>query len=164
MPTGKKPIRVLLVDDDRAWALLIEDLLRDNPQPFELKWVSDIAAALSVLGRETFDVALVDFWLGARTGLELLRSEVIKQADLPIIILTNDDRRVDDALAAGAIDYLIKDDLSPSMLPRTLRYAVERRRAAAEQRKSEIELDHIFNLSPDMLCTANFEGYFTRTN
>jgi two-component system cell cycle sensor histidine kinase/response regulator CckA len=272
-------IRVLLVDDDRSWADFTEELLSEHRPRFEVTHAADFQSAVERFAGDTFDVALVDYRLGAETGVELLRTAAVQDADVPVIMLTSDSRVDAEALAAGAVDYLVKSELTQPVLQRALRYAVERHRISAQQahlasivessadaifsrtldgqllswnggaerlygysaaeivgrdvsmllaptdraalpgilssitageciqqrelqcvhkdgrifpvlmtisptrdrrgrivgaatvahdisesRKTQRELDHIFNLSPDMLCTSNYEGYFTRTN
>ena len=75
---------------------------------------------------ESFDVCLLDYQLGERTGLDLLREMIARGCRTPIILLTgNDDRDIDvEAMEAGAADYLVKGQFDGRLLERSIRYAI----------------------------------------
>ncbi len=124
-------VRLLLVDDDEDELLILRSLLRQSRQTpgalqFSVEWASDVETALSHIARADHDVYLIDYRLGAHTGLELIERAVAAGCEAPLILLTGqDDPRVDtDAMRVGATDYLVKDGLSAALLERTLRYAI----------------------------------------
>ena len=86
---------------------------------------------------------LLDYNLGARTGLDLLREVLARGCRTPIIMLTgNDDHEVDvKAMEAGAADYLVKGQFGGPHLERSIRYAigfaVERHQTLDALRRSE---------------------------
>src|SRR5262245_31254373 len=101
------PVRVLLVDDDRDDYLLTRDLLDEIPgDGYTLDWVSDYESAVAALDKCDHDVALVDYLLGARTGLDLLAEARRSGCKIPVILLTGKAVwEVDDAaLGGGAAD------------------------------------------------------------
>ena len=68
-------------------------------------------------------------------------------------------------LQAGAQDYLVKGEMTASLLRRSLRYAVERKRAEVELRRSEIFLESIVENIPDMIFVKDAsELRFVRFN
>ena len=81
-----------------------------------------------------FDVALVDYRLGAHDGLELLSAAAKAGVSTPIILLTGQDDLETDvrAASAGASDYLIKGGTDAPSLERSIRYALERQRNLAQ--------------------------------
>ena len=87
---------------------------------------------------------LVDYRLGGRSGLELVRQELGNSAKTPIILLTGQgDHQVDvEAMNAGAADFLVKDRIDASSLERAIRYAVEHARAEDERARLEQQLLH----------------------
>jgi PAS domain S-box-containing protein len=132
------PVKVLLVDDDeddyiltQGWFTEIEGIR------FEVEWVASYEAALKAIAKNQHDVYLFDYRLGERNGLELLQEAVANGCKAPIILLTGQgDHEVDiEAMNAGAADYLEKDKLGAPLLERSIRYAIERKRA--EQKISE---------------------------
>ena len=123
--------RLLLVDDDEDESLILRALLRESARTpgalqFSLDWVSEAEAALEQIGRAQHDVYLIDYYLGATTGLQIIERAVAAGCEAPLILLSGqDDPRVDaNAMRAGATDYLVKDQLSGALLERTLRYAI----------------------------------------
>ena len=128
-----EPLRVLLVEDDEDDFILAQDLLREiRSRPIQLDWKQNAAAGLEAMVRNEHDVCLVDYRLGAQTGIELLRAALEKGCQAPIILLTGQgEREIDlEAMKAGASDYLVKGRLDAGSLERSIRYAVERKRAA----------------------------------
>jgi len=130
-PTSSERIRVLVIDDDSEDAELIIDLLQDAPGiTTEVVWASTYQEGLHVLRRGEVDVCLVDYRLGADTGIDFLEEPDVVRAGVPVILMTGKgspelDQR---ALAAGAMDYFPKDGFSSESLGRAVRFAVERRR------------------------------------
>jgi signal transduction histidine kinase len=128
------PIRILLIDDDEDDFTLTQDLLAEAPgDGYALDWVSDYDAGLESVCKGGYDVFLLDYRLGERTGLELLREARARGCPAPVIFLTGlGEAAVDrEAMAAGASDYLEKSRLDATILERSIRYALEQRRVEA---------------------------------
>src|SRR5205814_1715818 len=124
-------VRVLLVDDDEDEYFITRDLFAEIDRGYELTWVCTYDEARDKMLDASYDAYLVDYHLGAQTGLELLRDVKAAGCRAPILILTGaGDRSIDvDAMEAGAADYLDKSELSAALLERSLRFAVERHRS-----------------------------------
>ncbi len=130
------PIKVLLVDDDHDDYVILRDLfLEIEVGKFRLEWVETYDAAIEKMVRNKYDVCLVDYLLGERNGLELLNEAVKNGCKTPMILLTGKGAREVDmaAMKAGASDYLDKGEIGPSLLERSIRYAIERKRTLEEQ-------------------------------
>ena len=122
----RSTVRILLVEDDEDDHVLVREMLDDiDAVAHELHWVSTYDEGWDALQWDTFDVALVDFRIGERSGLELVRQAVDSGCPVPLIMLTGaSDYEVDVAsMLAGASDYLEKGELSPRLLERSIRYA-----------------------------------------
>lgn len=122
-------LRVLLIDDDEDQYVLTRSLLAGlRARRFELAWLADFDAALDATGKGEHDVYLVDYRLGPRSGLDLLRQAIARGCCRPLILLTGQgEGDVDlEALRAGAVDYLDKEELTAALLERSLLYAIER--------------------------------------
>src|SRR4051794_785643 len=109
-------LKILHVEDDEDDHVMIRDLLSEIGEfelEFELEWVVEYDAALETIEREEHDVCLLDYRLGERSGLELLREVSERGYRVPIILLTGQgDREVDlEAMQSGAADYLDKDEI-----------------------------------------------------
>jgi signal transduction histidine kinase len=130
-----RELRILIADDDEDDYILTRDLLqRIGRQRFRLDWTPSYEAALQAIELNQHDVYLFDYHLGHSDGLELMREALARGCKAPIILLTgNDDWETDvQAMKAGAADYLVKDHLDPRLLERSIRYALERKRAQEE--------------------------------
>ncbi len=126
--------RVLLVEDDEDDYILTRDLLSEiQGQRFALDWSKTHADGLAEMCRNQHDVVLVDYRLGAHNGIELLRAAMERGCQEPIILLTGSGQHQIDleAMQAGASDYLVKVQLQAHSLERSIRYAIQRKRATA---------------------------------
>ena len=127
-------IKLLLVEDDEDDYILARDFLAEIPgQRFVLDWVNTFESALEEMCRNQHDVALVDYRLGAHDGIELLRTALERGCQEPVILLTGaGQHQVDlEAMQAGAADFLVKAQLQAQTLERSIRYTLQRKRAAA---------------------------------
>jgi signal transduction histidine kinase len=132
------PIRVLVIDDDEDDYILTADLLSDiSRDRYLVTWVSSYDAALNAVRDAKFDVCLVDYRLGAHSGLDLMQQLYAMGCRSPMILLTGQgDLAVDlHAMEMGAADYLVKHSVTAELLERTIRYALERERTMAELRR-----------------------------
>lgn len=160
-------LRVLIVDDEESDALLFGTLLEKLPDAsVELDRASTFDEGLARLGRGGYDVCLLDFQLGERTGVELLRQARALAIRTPVILLTGKGSREVDlqAMRSGAADYLDKSDVDPRKLERALRYAVERHRAQEELRRSEERHRGMFDHLPLGLFRVGPEGDYLEAN
>src|ERR1700733_3073174 len=108
-------IKVLLVDDDEDDYLITRDLMsRIRERRHQLDWINNYHDGLAAVKRGEHDICLLDYRLGERTGLELLRELVSFNIRLPVILLTGQgDQEIDvEAMKAGAADYLVKARLT----------------------------------------------------
>ena len=131
-PTGL--IKILLVEDDEDDYLLARDLLSEIPgHHFTLDWANTYAKGIETMVLNQHDVVLVDYRLGAENGVSLLRRALECGCQAPVILLTGAGQHEIDveAMQAGAADYLVKAELRSDTLERSIRYAIQRKRAAA---------------------------------
>lgn len=136
MTIDSPQLRVLLVDDDEDDYIIARDLLQEvRGQRYALDWVRSYDSALEAIGRRQHDVYLLDYRLGERTGLELLREAIANGCKAPLILLTGQsDHEVDlEAMKAGAMDFLVKGQIDAALMERSIRYAVERNRVDRQQ-------------------------------
>jgi signal transduction histidine kinase len=125
-------LRVLLVDDDEDDYVLTRDLLvRVRRDRIHVDWACDYETALQAIKLNQHNLYLIDFRLGEKDGIELLREALALGCKAPIILLTgHDDWETDlEAMKAGAADYLVKGRFDARLLERSIRYAIERKRA-----------------------------------
>jgi PAS domain S-box-containing protein len=160
-------VRVLLVDDDEDDYIITRGLVSKigNP-PYQLDWVDNYDAALAAIQRREHDVCLLDYRLGARTGLELLHESQSLIGRPPMILLTGQGGHDIDleATKAGAADYLIKGQLDADKLERAIRYAIEGQRAKERLRRDRDLISRIMETSPVGIVVADRTGKITFAN
>ncbi len=72
-------VRVLLIEDDEDDYLLTRELLEGSVDPLvELDWMRSYPAALAAIAKDEYDLYLVDYRLGTRTGLELIAAQYLQ--------------------------------------------------------------------------------------
>ncbi|WP_066375443.1 MULTISPECIES: response regulator [unclassified Anabaena] len=141
---ANNPIRVLLVDDDENDYKLTRDWFHEFQMvSCKLEWVDNYQAAQAAIALYQHDIYLIDYRLGADSGLELLREAIADGCKAPIILLTGQgDREIDlEAMKAGAADYLEKSQLNTLLLERSIRYAIERKHTEQQIREQAALLD-----------------------
>lgn len=129
-----RKFRVLIVEDDEEDYMLTRDLLNDiEGSAYVIEWARTFEEGLNAMKRNHQDICLVDFRLGAHDGVELLQVARAAGAEAPVILVTGAGHEDADhaAMKAGAADYLVKGQIEAQSLERTIRYAIERKRAAS---------------------------------
>jgi PAS domain S-box-containing protein len=135
MISDSRHIKLLLVEDDEDDYIITRSLLADlKGRVFTLDWVRTYEAGRTEMCKNAHDVCLVDYRLGAHNGIELMAEAIAGGCQAPVILLTGmGEHQVDvAAMKAGAADYLVKNRLEANQLERSIRYAIERKRAAAQ--------------------------------
>jgi serine phosphatase RsbU (regulator of sigma subunit) len=129
-------LTLLLIEDDAGDAFLVEELLGEANNPPKIIWVRSLAESRV---RLTTDVqcVLVDLSLPDATGLEALEQVLSLAPHAAVLVLTglNDTHVGVEAVAAGAQDFLVKQDVEARLLARAIRYSIERKRADLAQRR-----------------------------
>jgi diguanylate cyclase (GGDEF)-like protein/PAS domain S-box-containing protein len=139
MVTRTEPVAVLLVEDDEDDYLITREMLAGQERArFVLEWCPTYDDGLQTIREQRHDVYLVDYRLGERTGLDLLREGFATRPHAPVIMLTGQsDYEIDVAATAlGVTDYLVKQELDPAELERSIRYAISHQRALDELAQS----------------------------
>lgn len=120
--------KILLIDDDRMQFRLTQAHFKNfRRERYELDWAATYEEGLQKLLHGTHVACLLDYRLGERNGLQLIHEAVARGCRTPIVFLTAETaERVDiEAMNAGALDYLVKGEITPRMIERSLRYALK---------------------------------------
>ncbi len=120
--------RILVIDDDRLQFRIVQEHFKSfGKGAYHVDWADTYEEGLERLLSGTYAACLLDFRLGDRDGLQLIRESTAKGCHTPIVFLTADaSEKVDlQAMEAGALDYLVKGEISARSLERSLRYATK---------------------------------------
>ncbi len=138
-PGGSRAITglpILLVEDDHGDAVFVQACLSEaGIDDRAITWARSLADATAALAARPACI-LLDLGLPDADGYTGVLKMVDAAPDTAVIVLTGRQERDGvDALAAGAQDYLVKDAITGDLLERSIRYAVERKRAERAQRQ-----------------------------
>ncbi len=149
---------ILIVDDDEDDYFIISEYIKNIPgHHFKTEWSFQYKHALDHMCEGKYDLYFVDFRLGEKTGLDLLKEAIEKNCKEPVILLTGKGNSTIDraAMEVGAVDYLIKSELSTEKLERCIRYALERAKATKALKQNEKKFRNIFEKSKDAVFIAD---------
>lgn len=137
------PIHVLLIEDNPGDARLILEMLKEaGDKAFSVECAESLSIAFDKLSKLVADVVILDLSLPDSHGLDTLFHFQSKFPHLPTVILTghDDEEAAVESARAGAQDYLLKGTISGVFLSRTLKYAMERKKAERALRDSQRQL------------------------
>lgn len=151
-------IKILLLEDDEEDYFLFDKLLKKAAIPYKISWSSTYANGLDNLKKNKYDICFIDYHLGKHTGLDLLVQLNKMQNWQPVIMLTGhgDEESGAITIQKGAQDYLMKGEITPDLLRRSIRYSLERTRLRKREeqllkeqvKQRTIELQTLMNTVP----------------
>src|ERR1700748_3964098 len=148
------PVRILIVDDDQDDFIITGEYIKHIPgKSYKIDWCSKYNEALQHMIAHDYDLYLVDYRLGAKSGVDLLKEALEHNCEEPIILLTGKGNyHVDiEAMQLGAVDYLVKPELSIEKMERSIRYALERTATIKALKTNERKYRSIFEKSKDVV-------------
>ncbi len=144
MNKSAQNISILLVDDDQFDRENIKRLLVTGKHAtYNITMATNFEHAIELLREQQFEVCLIDYYLGAYTGLDLLEKVAETNSDTSVIILTGQDEQYIDeqSLQAGVSDFLSKKNLNTIILERSIRYSIH-------HKKMSLEYEYLANHDP----------------
>ncbi|HLX13296.1 MAG TPA: response regulator [Bacteroidota bacterium] len=141
-------INVLLVDDDANYVAIVKQLLtRFQKYRFETQWEQEGEKVISRLrANPSINLVLMDFFLPDMNGLEIAKRIANEKIEVPIVFLTanRDYRSAVEAMKDGAEEYLLKEEIRDTTLPRTIvnvleRWRLKRQILEAEKQKMLVQ-------------------------
>lgn len=140
---SKEKLRVLMVEDNPTDALIAKKRLqRDDAFEYDITHAVSGEDALLVLEKMSFDIALLDYNLPKKSGLETLKEIRSRNIEMPVVMITGQgDEGVAVALIKeGALDYLPKRDGYEDSIPLMIRKTIVEFRAKSEQERLQKEI------------------------
>lgn len=160
-------IKILLIDDDADDFVILSDLLKKTDiGSYEFEWQNDMERSRQAIREGTHDLFLIDYRLGASTGLDLIQLGIDSEIFNPMILLTGyGDKEIDHrALALGAADYLVKSELNVALLERCIRYSLKRANALREVREQKLRFQSLFDHTFEGIVLHETDGTMIDVN
>lgn len=153
MLRDKNVYEILVVEDNPGDYTILEDLLMDRLSKPMIDHAKTFKAANVFLKdlNMRYDVVLLDLSLPDKNGVALVQEMLQLAGNIPVIVLTGytDIAFSIKSISLGVEDYLLKEDLSPDLLYRTIVYAIQRKKAVRELEESEKRYSDLFQFSPE---------------
>jgi PAS domain S-box-containing protein/putative nucleotidyltransferase with HDIG domain len=156
-------IRVLLIEDNPGDARLIQEMLaEEGGDRFKLECAQRLSEGLERLVANDIGVVLLDLGLPDSQGFDTFAKAYAQAPRVPIVVLSGlaDEELAIKTVQEGAQDYLVKGYLYSHALMRTLRYAVERKKAEESFRSQALIFENIH----DSIIVTDLEGNIIRWN
>ncbi len=167
MNATSQPVRILIIDDDEDDFILTSGFINSiEDRTFDIQWCYNYNKALEQIASKHFHLYFVDYRLGAKTGIDLLGEAMAMNCEEPIILLTGKGNSAIDkqAMQMGAVDYLIKSELTAEKIERCIRYALERAASTKALRANERKYRNIFEKSKEAVFTTDQSLVFKDVN
>ena len=129
------PIQILLVEDDEVDRSIVRRALSNSGLAFEMQEVFDGADAVEAVASRHFDCIILDYNLPDQDGSDVFESITRNQdTTAAVIFLTGEDSEelALSVMESGAVDFLNKNDLTPAILQRAIRFARARQSFLSE--------------------------------
>ncbi len=159
-----KSLDILLIEDNPADAVLLEEYLRF--QQVTIECASTLAEGLDQAHSRRFDAVLLDLGLPDSSGLETISRVSNTLVDVPIIVLTGmeDEDIAMKAVSRGAQDYLLKGQIDAASIVRSVRYAIDRKQAQAVLRRERDFVSTVLDTAGSLVVVLDKEGRIIRFN
>ncbi len=154
--------RILIIDDDEDdFYITSEYIKKISDRQFKIDWCYKYSDAIGHIRNDEYNLYLIDYYLGAKTGLDLIKEAINMGCEEPLVLLTGKGNQFIDreAMQAGAMDYLVKSELNVEKVERCIRYSLERAASVKALRANERKYRSIFERSKDavFLATENLQ-------
>ncbi len=143
---------LLVIEDNVGDFVILEDYFAEYLVNLQIEHVENFKDASEILSekKKHFDLIFLDLSLPDKSGEDLVLEIVRMAADIPVVVLTgySDIEFGSRSLGLGATDYLLKDELSPIVLYKSLLYNIQRTKFISELKESNIKYSELFQLNP----------------
>ena len=146
MLMNSSPVAILVIEDNEGDWFLIKEYLTELYKENYILQSSKLSDAIFQLGQKKFDAILLDLNLPDSMGTRSIEKIIAVSQDSPVIILTgySDIKLANESLKLGVQDYLLKDEITPPLLLKSIFYSIERNKfrlqLISEQKAREIAI------------------------
>ena len=160
MTTVAKDLKLLLVEDNIGDFILVSEYLKMVLPDSKLLHAKTLMAALTAMGKNHFDIILLDLSLPDSTGVDSITEIISLAQGRPVIVLTgfSDKQFGIESLKLGVQDYLIKDEVTPAILLKSISYSIERKKNLKQLEQNEKRYRALIENSTDGLLLLGTNG------
>jgi len=152
MQDYSEKLSVIIIEDNQGDFVLIEDYLLEKFKDINIVHCPDYATSIDCLqnAKEKPSLILLDLNLPDKKGIELVKDILAFDFQTPIIILTgySDLAMVESTLKIGVYDYLVKDEINPAILHKTITFALNRSSFINQIEDQKSNYEKLFNFNP----------------
>lgn len=164
---AKKRYRILIAEDnDEDFELFKYNLKQLQEQgDFKFDRVTALKEVKQKLSEADYDLVLLDLFLDDTQTIDQ-PTKFIQDSTVPIVVMTGlDDNQLGETLVSfGAQDYLIKSDLTPELVRKTILYSIDRFAALQRLLLTEKKFGQLFKQSSDAMVLLNKNGEMIEVN
>ena len=160
-------ITILVIEDNPGDARLIKEYLKtDTSVSYSIYITTTLAESLKTLSNKKFDAVLVDLGLPDSQGMNTFQEILHANPKSPIIIITgnNDEDMGLEAIKNGAQNYMVKNQINPTLLIRTIKYAIEIKRKNIELKEGQQKYLSIFEGAASLILSISPSGIILDCN
>lgn len=160
MTTFAKDLKLLLVEDNTGDFILVSEYLKMVLPASKMVHAKTLMAALTAMGKNDFDIILLDLTLPDSNGIDSITEIISLAQGRPVIVLTgfSDLQFGVDSLKLGVQDYLIKDEVTPAILLKSINYSIERKKNQQQLEQNEKRYRALIENSTDGLLLVDPKG------
>lgn len=162
MLTLSKKMDILVIEDNQGDFILIEEYLKQEITELTIEHAKTFRSAKEIIQYSKFDVILLDLTLPDASGEELINETLELAGNAVLIVLTGYSNKNFSikTLGMGVSDYLLKDELGPSQLFKSIAYSIERKKVNTELKNSEEKYRNLFISSPTPMWVYDPESFY----
>jgi PAS domain S-box-containing protein len=167
---SEKIIKILVVEDHAPDRAMIINAINNAGIPHEILVAETIDHGLELAKENTIDCIFLDYYFPDKNGIDFIKSYTASSGNASIIMVTSQDdaNMAVECMKMGASDFLMKNQITPPSINKSLNYVVrlkniQENAAKTEQAllESELKLKSIIARSPVILFNIDFEGKIT---
>ena len=161
MNMDNQALNILVVEDNEGDLFLVKEYLEESLPQAAIFHADTLKSAFTSLEKNSIDVVLLDLTLPDSHGISTFQQINIKASFLPIIVLTGmgDTKLALETVKYGAQDYIVKDDCNPTLLAKSIKYSIERKKFYDHLKKSEEQYKYLFHNNPLPMWAYESESF-----
>jgi PAS domain S-box-containing protein len=138
----RQSTNILLIEDNKGDAQLVKIFMKDAAFKYELFVADTFFEGMDILNKQEVDIVLLDLSLPDSQGFKTLNKYMENVLNIPVIVLTGVNNEIvgNQAVKAGAQDFLVKGQFDGKLLGRAIRYAIQRHKEFQKLEETKREL------------------------